>query len=81
MLLYTFLVIFFFSFARYKEYITCLISFSNFSNVLPAFTCARAIDYLSRICLGVNTFSLFALFSFIGNIPLLKVLRANSWPS
>ena len=33
-LLYTFLVI---SFARYKEYINCLIWFCNFSDVLPAF--------------------------------------------
>ena len=35
-LLYTYLV---FSFARYKEYIICLISFSKFSDVLPAFIC------------------------------------------
>ena len=42
-LLYTFLVI---SFARYKEYMICLISFSKFSVVLPAFTCARATDNL-----------------------------------
>ena len=31
------------SFARCREYIICLISFNNFSDVLPAFTCARAI--------------------------------------
>ena len=43
MLLYTFLVI---SFARYREYIICLISFSKFSDVLPAFTCASAIGSL-----------------------------------
>ena len=42
-LLYTFLVI---SFARYKEYMICLISFSKFLDVLPAFTCARAIGNL-----------------------------------
>ena len=36
-LLYTFLVI---SFSQYKKYIICLISFSKFSDVLPAFTCA-----------------------------------------
>ena len=42
-LLYTFLVIFF---ARYKEHIICLISFSKFSDVLPVFTCARAIGNL-----------------------------------
>ena len=38
--LYTFLVIYF---ARYKEYVKCLISFSNFSDALPVFTCTRAI--------------------------------------
>ena len=42
-LLYTFLVI---SFARYREYIICLISFSKFSDILPAFTCASAIGNL-----------------------------------
>ena len=42
-LLYTFLVI---SFARYKEYIISLISFSKFSDVLPGFTCASAINNL-----------------------------------
>ena len=42
-LLYTFLVI---SFARYREYIICLISFSKFSDILPDFTCASAIGNL-----------------------------------
>ena len=50
-LLYTFSVI---SFARYKGCVICLISFSKFSDVLPAFTCARAIVYFWSICLGVN---------------------------
>ena len=50
-MLYTFSVI---SFPRYQEYMTCLISFSQFSYVLPAFTCARAIGNLSSICLGVD---------------------------
>ena len=50
-LLYTFLVI---SFAWYKEYIICLISFSKFSDVLPAFTCASAIGNLWSTCLGAN---------------------------
>ena len=40
MLLYAFLVI---SFSRCKKYMTCLISFSKFSNVSLAFTCAGAI--------------------------------------
>ena len=47
-LFYTFLVI---SFAPYKECIICLISFSTFSDVLPAFTCARAISNLWNLCL------------------------------
>ena len=37
--LHTFLVI---SFAGYKEYMICLISFSKFSNKFPARTCASA---------------------------------------
>ena len=49
-LCYYFLII---SFARYKKYRICLISFSKFSDVLPAFTCASAIGNLGRICLGV----------------------------
>ena len=43
MLLYTFLVI---SFAGYKEYMICLISFSKFPDELPAFTCRKAIGNL-----------------------------------
>ena len=50
-LLYTFLV---FYFSRYKEYIICLFLFSKFSDVLPAFTYARAIGKFWSICLGVN---------------------------
>ena len=42
-LLYTFLVI---SFLQYKEYMICVISISTFLDVLPAFTCARAIGNL-----------------------------------
>ena len=53
-LLYTFLVIYF---ARYKEYIIWWISFSKFSDVLPAFTRTRAIGNLWIICLGVNILS------------------------
>ena len=45
------------SFAWYKEYIICLISFSKFSDVLPAFTCANASSNLWSICLGVNILS------------------------
>ena len=49
-LLYTFLLI---HFVQYREHIICLISFSKFSDVLHAFTCASAIANLWRICLGV----------------------------
>ena len=34
------------SFARYREYMIRLILLSNFSDMLPAFTCARAIGSL-----------------------------------
>ena len=50
-LLYTFLVI---TFSRYKKYIIWLISFSKFSDVLPAFTCATALGNLWSISLGLN---------------------------
>ena len=43
------------SFARYKQYIICLISFSNFSDVLSTFTCR--IGNLWSICLIVNALS------------------------
>ena len=59
MLLYTFLVI---CFSRYNEYIICLTSFSEFSDVLAAFTYARAIGSLLSFCLGINTFSPFPCF-------------------
>ena len=56
MLFYTFLVIYF---AQYKEYMICWISFSKFSDLLPAFTRASAIGNLQRICLSVNVSSPF----------------------
>ena len=46
---YTFLVI---SFALFKEYMICRISFSSFSNILPVFTCESIISNLWRICFG-----------------------------
>ena len=49
--LYTFLVN---SFAWYKEYIICLISFSKFSDALPIFTYVSVIGNLWSICLGLN---------------------------
>ena len=54
-LLYTFLVT---SFAQYREYIICLISFSKFSDLLPA----SAIGNIWSICLGVNILKPSAYF-------------------
>ena len=42
-LLHTFLAIYF---ARYNEYMICLISCYKFFDVLPAFNCARATGNL-----------------------------------
>ena len=42
------------------------------ADVLPTFTCTRAIANLWSICLGVNTFSSFLCDSFNGNIPFLN---------
>ena len=50
-------------FARYKEYIICLISFSKIPYELPAFNCAIGTGNFWSICLGVNTFSPFAYFT------------------
>ena len=49
-LLYSFLGI---SFGQYKEYIISPILYSKFSDVLLAFTCARPIANLLKICLRV----------------------------
>ena len=75
-LLHTFLVI---SFAGYREYIVCLISFSKFSDVLPAVTCERAIGLEVSILSGVakSEGRPFPCVAFIGNIPLLKTLKVN----
>ena len=54
MLLYTFLVI---SFDWHEEQTICLISFNKLSDLLPAFTCIRAIGNLWNNCLGVNILS------------------------
>ena len=81
-ILCTFLVM---SFAHCKEYMTCLISFSKFSYVLPILTCPRAVVNLRSICFGVNIFrcvvrskrkfeSNFASFPFGITLPL-KTLR------
>ena len=85
-LLHTFLVI---EFAWYKEYMSWCISFSKFSDVLPDFTCTSAIDSMWSISLGANIRRsiakserrCFPCVGLNGNIPLLKALRVNSWPS
>ena len=59
MLLYTFLVI---SFGWFKEQAICLILFNKRSELLPDFTCARAIDNLWSICLGVLLQELSVIF-------------------
>ena len=73
-LLYTFLVVFF---TGYKEYMIFLTSFNKLSDVLPTFTCARAIGNLCCIYLavinlkGISKFEgrLFPSVFFLGNIP------------
>ena len=59
-LLYTSLVT---SFSRYKEYIISLISFCKFLDVLPTFTCARAIGNVWTIWFGLNIFNPFPCFA------------------
>ena len=54
MLLYTFLVI---CFDWYKELTVCLILFNKLSELLPAFTCTRAIGNFWSSCYGVNILS------------------------
>ena len=54
MLFYTFLVI---CFDWYKEWTISPILLNKLSELLPAFTCARAIGNLWSICLGVNILS------------------------
>ena len=80
LLLYTVLVI---SFARYKKYMICLISFSKLSDVLPIFTCARTIGNFSSIYLGVSILKLewsenLYLYFCCGNILLLRTLSLSS---
>ena len=57
--LYNFLVTYS---SRYKEYMICLISFIKFPDVLPTFTCSRAIGNLWSICLGVSILICLAKF-------------------
>ena len=77
MLLYTFLVI---CFDWYKEQTIYLMSFNKRSELLPTFTCARAIGNFWSICVGVNILSPVPVVGFNGNNPLLKALITNSLP-
>ena len=63
------------SFSEYKKYTIFLISFSNFSDALSAFTCARAIGSTSVV---FKFLSPLPCVDFIGNIQPLKALRVNS---
>ena len=45
-------------------------SFSKFSYLLPAFTCARAIGNLWSICLGVNS---LIPFPFVGLVEIFHL--------
>ena len=82
-MLHTFLKI---SFDQYKEYLIFQISFSKFSNVLHAFTCASATGNLFSFCLRVNILRCKAKSErcFVPsicsteNITLLKALRTFS---
>ena len=58
----------------------CLILFNKLSELLPAFTCVRAIGNLGSICLGVSTLSPVPVVDFNRNNPLLKALITNSLP-
>ena len=69
MLLYTFLVT---CFDWYKEKTVCLISFNIFSELLLAFTCARAIGNLWSIYLGVNILSPVPLVAFFFASDIIK---------
>ena len=43
-------------FDLYKDYNNCLISFLSFSELFPAFNCAKVIGNLLSICFGVKIF-------------------------
>ena len=62
-----------FFFFLYKDYMILPISFSRFSGVLPAFTCARTIGELWRICFRVNILRPFPCFeSYAASCTILK---------
>ena len=80
---FDYVIVYFFSyfFYWYSEFTICLISFNRFSELLPAFTCARAIGNLWSSCLGVIILSSVPFVNFNENNPLLKALGSNSLTS
>ena len=78
MLLYTFLV---------TCFNCCIISFNKLSELLPAFTCARAIGNLCSICLGVrilscSSFSCFSCYIFfLRHYWRIIIMKFNSFIS
>ena len=77
--IYTFLVI---TFARYKKYIICLISISEFSDLLHVFTCTSAIGNTWIFCLGVNIFNFspyFALYLSFRNQKRMKCKKSMNY--
>ena len=78
------------SLTLYKKCVICLFPFSKFSDVLPAFSCAKANSNFWSICLRVNTLRLewpktlsenLVPSDFIGNIMLSKASRTLSLAS
>ena len=59
----------------------CLISFSTFWDVLPAFNCERAIGNIWSIFLELSILSPPSYVASNENIQLLKALRVNYRPS
>ena len=66
------------SFSRYKEYLICKYSFSKFADVLPAFTCAKAIGNFLIICLKVNILSLSSCFASYLALGTIVVSSSNN---
>ena len=55
----------------------CLISHSKFPDVLTAFTCARAINNLRSISLGVGVLRLFPNFALYLSFALFLIILKN----
>ena len=76
-MIYDYVIVYFFG--NFFWLIQKIIAFNKFSELLPAFICARAIGNLWGVCLEVCILSPFV--DFHGNNPLLKALITNSLPS